>query len=301
MEQIGFDTVTVAGEGPVDRTVSGLEIAATGPPDRDQLHRALADADLVVVENLCSIPLNLPAARATAALLRGRPAILHHHDPPWQRARFRHITELPPTDDAWRHVTINRLTREEMAHRGIEATCIHNGFPTDTGHGDRLGVRARLGVSPDALLLAHPARAIPRKDIPTAVHLAEELGGTYWLWGPPEDGYDDELAKILRAARCPVVQGTAGEPTIDLYSAAPVEAAIHRLPAAVGPYPVKTELLELGLRWYPSDDAAPLRAALANPDPDELERNRQVALRHLSLDAMSDSIRALLRDARWIP
>jgi glycosyltransferase involved in cell wall biosynthesis len=112
------------------------------------------------------------------------------------------------------------------------------------------------------------------------------------------------------------VRGPAGELAIDLYSAAdavlfpstwegfgnpPVEAAIHRLPAAVGPYPVKTELLELGLRWYPTDDAAPLRAALANPDPDELERNRQVALRHLSLDAMSDSIRALLHDARWIP
>jgi hypothetical protein len=86
------------------------------------LHAALADVDLVVVENLLSIPLNLPASRALAEVLRGRPAILHHHDPSWQRERFVHITELPPRDKAWRHVTINKLTQRQMAERGIEAT-----------------------------------------------------------------------------------------------------------------------------------------------------------------------------------
>src|SRR4051812_19377532 len=71
---LGFDVVTVAGEGDrVDRVVPGLELAATAPPNPADVERALADADLVVVENLCTIPMNLPASRAVAAALRGRP------------------------------------------------------------------------------------------------------------------------------------------------------------------------------------------------------------------------------------
>ena len=71
----------------------------------------------MIVENLLSIPMNLPASRAVAASLAGRAAILHHHDPPWQRERFAHITELPPDDRAWAHVTINEPTGREMATR----------------------------------------------------------------------------------------------------------------------------------------------------------------------------------------
>ncbi|MEM7141077.1 MAG: glycosyltransferase [Actinomycetota bacterium] len=313
-EQLGYSSHTVAGDGPVDRTVPGLAIDATDPPSPGELRDAIGDVDLVVVENLCTIPLNLAAARVTAEVLAGRPAIMHHHDPPWQRAHWAHVTELPPDDPAWRHVTINQLTRAEMADRGLAATCIYNGFPTATGGADRAGVRARLGVDDDTLLLAHPVRAIPRKDVPTAVRLTEELGGTYWLWGPAEDGYDDELEAIVDAARCPIVRGTSDESAVDLYGAAdavlfpslwegfgnpPVEAAIHRVPAAVADYPVSAELRALGLRWYPTDDATPLATALAAPDHERLETNRRIAVEHLSLDAMRDAIAGLLRDAGW--
>ena len=319
-EQLGYEVHTVAGYGPVDRTVPGLAIGAMDPPSgtralKDEVGHALADADIVVVENLCTIPLNLPAARVVAEVIAARPAILHHHDPPWQRAQWAHVTELPPHDAAWRHVTINRLTQQQMAERGIEATCIYNGFPVATGGADRAGVRHRLGVSDEEMLLAHPVRAIPRKDVPTAIRLAEELGGTYWLWGPAEDGYDDELARILAAARCRVIRGTNSEAAVDLYGAAdavlypstwegfgnpPVEAAIHRVPAAVGPYPVARELADLGLRWYPTDDVAPLREAIANPDQQRLRHNRRVAVEHFSLETMRDEIAALLFGAGWL-
>ncbi len=63
LTELGFDVVTVAGEGPVDRTVPGLALRASTPPTLDELRVALADVDLVVVENLCTIPLNLGAAR----------------------------------------------------------------------------------------------------------------------------------------------------------------------------------------------------------------------------------------------
>src|SRR6185503_11126848 len=60
----GFDVVTVAGAGPVDRLVPGLALDAGAPFPADALERALGDADLVVVENLCSLPLNPAATEA---------------------------------------------------------------------------------------------------------------------------------------------------------------------------------------------------------------------------------------------
>src|SRR4051812_37878701 len=189
LESLGFDVLTVAGEGPVDRLVPGLAIDAVSAPPAEEVAAALADADLVVVENLCTIPLNLPAARVVAEVLRGRPAILHHHDPPWQRERFAAVTELPVDDPAWRHVTINRLTERQFLERGLTATTIYNGFDVDPPPGDRVATRARLGVAADELLVAHPVRAIARKDIPSAIALCEALGATYWLLGAAEEGY----------------------------------------------------------------------------------------------------------------
>ena len=316
VESFGYDTITVAGEGPVDRTVPGLELGATAAPAQEAVAEALADADVIVVENLCSIPLNLPASRAVAAVCAGRPAVMHHHDPPWQREHFAHVTELPVDDPAWVHVTINDLTRSEFAARGLAATRIYNGFPTTTATGRAPHVRDALGFEPDEIVLAHPVRAIPRKDVPRAIAIAEEVGATYWLWGPAEDGYDDELARLLTAARCRVVHGAPDEDLTELYRAAtavvfpstwegfgnpPVEAAIHALPAAVGPYPVADELRELGFRWFPTADSEPLAAFLAEPDPALIEHNRDIAHRHLSLEAMTNELRTLFTDAGWLP
>jgi glycosyltransferase involved in cell wall biosynthesis len=312
---LGYDVVTVAGEGPVDRTVAGLAIGAAEAPSHGEVEDALADADLVVVENLLTIPMNLPASEMVAGVLRDRPAILHHHDPPWQRERFAHVTALPPTDPAWRHVTINELTRAEMADRGIEAACIYNGFDPDPPLGDRDAMRDRLGVGEDEILLVHPVRAIARKRVPAAVAMAEALDATYWLVGPAEEGYGEELDGILARARCRVLREGAVT-AADFYAASdavvfpstwegfgnpPVEAATHRRPAAVGDYPVAAELRRLGLRWFPADDPGPLRDFLGSPDAALLDHNHQVARTHLSLDVMAERIAALLDDAGWRP
>ena len=169
LRELGWRVRTVAGDGPVDHLVPGLAAGAAHPPTAREVDDVLAEADLVVVENLCTIPLNLPAARVMADRLRGRPAILHHHDPPWQRAAWAHVTELPPVDDAWRHVTINRLTEAQMADRGVPATTIYNGFDVNAPPGDRTTTRAALGMSESERLVVHPVRAIERKDVPAAV------------------------------------------------------------------------------------------------------------------------------------
>lgn len=97
LTELGCAVRTVAGEGPVDRVVAGLAIGDERPVDLSSLDDALDGVDLTVVENLCTIPLNLPAARAVAGRLAGRAAVLHHHDPAWQRAELAAITELRPT------------------------------------------------------------------------------------------------------------------------------------------------------------------------------------------------------------
>ena len=83
----------------------------------------------------------------------------------------------------------------------------------------------------------------------------------------------------------------------------PIEAAFHRRPAAVGAYPVSTELLELGFRWLPGDDGAPLAAALADPSSvaDDLEHNWTIAGRHFAHDAMRDRLGALLTEMGFRP
>ncbi len=316
LADLGFAVVTVAGDGPVDRLVPGLGIDAAKPPDRDEVASALAGADLVVVENLCTIPLNLPAARSVAAELRGRPAVMHHHDPPWQRARFAHVTELPPDDPAWRHVTINDLTRSELAARGIVATRIYNGFDVDVPAGDRTATRGALGVAEGQVLLAHPVRAIKRKDIPTALELADVLGATYWLLGPAEEGYGETLAQLLDAAACPVIHRAPPGTIADAYAAAdaiafpstwegfgnpPIEAAIHRRPVAVGPYPVGAELRALGFEWFDADDPDALAAFLRSPDRSLLDRNHALARAHFDMDRLRSDIAALLGEAGWLP
>jgi hypothetical protein len=315
LTELGYDVTTVAGDGAADVLLPGLAINAPVPPTADEMANALAGVDLVVVENLCTIPLNPGAAPVVAEVQAGRPTILHHHDPPWQRQRFAHVTDLPPDDPSWRHVCINRLTAEQFEERGLRATTIYNGFRLDEPTGDRERMRAELDVDADERLLAHPVRAIPRKDIPTAIAVCEQLEATYWLLGPAEEGYGPELDELIRSARCRVIHrpfphhpdlfagpdGVVFPSTWEGFGNPPVEASIHRRPVAIGPYPVGAELRELGFRWFDTADIAPFRAFLDDPDPGLLDHNRAVADTHLSLRAQTERIGSLLATAGWLP
>jgi glycosyltransferase involved in cell wall biosynthesis len=320
LAHLGFDVATVAGEGPVDHLLPGLAIDALEDASVDEVKRALDGIDLVVVENLLTIPMNLGASRVVAEVLQGRPAILHHHDPPWQRERYAHITELPPDDPHWRHVVINALTRRQMRERlTVEATYIANAFDVDAAKGDRAGARERLGVGAEERLLLHPVRAIERKDVPAALALAEAVDATYWLPGVAEEGYGPTLDALLarttaRVIREPIARGIA---LADAFAACdavlfpstwegfgnpPIEAAIYERPVAVGPYPAADELRDVGFRWLPTDDPAPLAAVLEHgPDPVDLAHNHALARDHFSTDRLRRDLGSLLAAAGWLP
>jgi glycosyltransferase involved in cell wall biosynthesis len=317
LTELGFTVRTVAGSGAADRVLPGLALDAAAPVGSAELTDALRGVDLVVAENILTIPLNVPVSLAVAEVLRGRPVIVHHHDPPWQRARFAHVTALPLDDPAWRHVTINQMTERQFRRRGIAATTIPNAFDTEAPPGDREAMRDRLGVGPGERLALHPVRAIARKDVPAALRLATAVGAAYWLAGPAEEDYASTVERLLADARVRVLRdGFTSIP--DAYAAAdavlfpslwegfglpPLEAAVHRRLVAVGRYPVAEELRSLGFRWLPTADPAPLAAALDDPASvkADLDVNHELVRAHFSLPALRDALRALLTDAGWLP
>ncbi len=227
--------------------------------------------DLTVVENVCSLPLNLAAARAVAAAVaqtRSR-VVFHHHDLPWQRPQTAGVTDLPPTPPGALHVTINARSREELAARGIDAVEITNAFDVDAAPGRRDATRAALGFAADEVVVLQPARAIPRKNVPAALAFAEALDAlvrprrvVFWLTGPAEDDYQAELDRLLAGASVRIHLGLGPTPA-DAYAAADVvafpstvegfgnpviESVIARRPLVVGHYPVLDEILSPRLR-----------------------------------------------------
>jgi glycosyltransferase involved in cell wall biosynthesis len=313
---LGWRVRSVAGAGPVDVVLPGLAIDAPAPPTRGEISDALAAADLVIVENLCSLPLNPAAAELVASVCRGRPTLLHHHDLPWQRPQLTHLPP-PPDDPGWAHVTINELSRRELAHHGILARTIYNRFDADPPGGDRARTRRMLGVEEDTRVLLQPTRALPRKNIAGALAIAEAVGGTYWLLGPAEDGYGPELQRLLQGARCPVLHDAPADlPVGEAYAACDavllpsswegfgnpsVESATHRRPLAVGPYPVAAELARFGFRWFDAGDPLSLRTWFAAPHPGLLEHNHRVAATHFNVADLPARLSAVLATVPGLP
>ena len=321
---LGLEVLTIAGEGTADRLVPGLAWGHAGGPSAAELSAVLDGIDVVVVENVCSLPLNPCAGAAVAAALRGRPAILRHHDLSWQRPQLANPGP-PPHDPSWLHVCINDLSRRQLAEHGIPAVTIYNHFDTEASPGRRRETRALLGVTPERPLVLQPTRAIPRKNVVGGIALAEAVGADYWLTGPAEEGYGEELAAVLARARVPVHRLAAPAPgpdapgpdapgpdlvsMADAYAACDavvlpstwegfgnpaLESAVHRRPLAIGRYPVASELARFGFRWFSIEEPSALRAYLAHPDAGLADHNLAVARRYFSLADLPDRLGALL-------
>jgi glycosyltransferase involved in cell wall biosynthesis len=295
--RLGHRVTTVAGSGVADTILPALAIGAAAPPRREDVGRALAGADLVVVENLASLPLNPGAREVLYDALEDRAALFHHHDLPWQRPQWRD-DDGPRGEPGWFHVTINELSRRELAARGVEALTIYNSFDCDPPHGRRAPTRARLGVADERLILL-PTRALERKNVPAALALAEGLDGVLWLLGPAEDGYGPTLERLLAATSAPFRRGLPeGFDVHDAYAAAdlvtlpstwegfgnPVlESVTHDRPLTVFPYPVLEEIRSFGFEFFDLEALGEIDGFLAEPDPALLERNRAIARRHFNV------------------
>jgi glycosyltransferase involved in cell wall biosynthesis len=305
---LGHEVTTLAGDGDADVVMSELAIRARSAPNLAKVSEALLDADLVVVENMVSLPLNVAARDVLYRTLDARPALFHHHDLAWQRPEW--INEPPPLDQPlWRHVTINDLSRRELLARGLDVTVVRNVFDPDPPLGRRAAMRHELGLADERLVLL-PTRAIPRKNVAGAIRLAEELEAVLWLLGPAEDGYGPELEKLIRASRVDVRRGLPdGFDIHDAYAASdlvvmpstwegfgnPVlESVTHRRPLAVFPYPVLEEIRAFGFRFFDLSDVAGVDAFLNEPDIALLEHNRALARQYFNVADLPGRLAPLL-------
>lgn len=328
LTSLGYTTRRVAGEildarRDDDTLVPELAIDAGTEPPPAAVEAALSRADLVVVENLLSLPLNLGASRVVAKVAESLPrVVLRHHDLPWQRGEHARVTDLPPPLPDAVHVTINDRSRRELAVRGIHATTIRNHFDLDPPRGRREATRARLGVGDRDVLVLHPVRAIPRKNVPRALafvaDLETRLAGRrvhYWLPGPAEDGYAPTLVALLRATSVSVLRD-ADIGMADAYAACDlvvfpsswegfgnpvIESVAHRRPLAMARYPVLEELTALGFEFLDVDRPTVVAAVLAGTRTVDaaLTSNLAVARRHLALTDLPARLGRILERAGW--
>jgi glycosyltransferase involved in cell wall biosynthesis len=317
---LDIETVTIAGEGKADRIVPGLSASWRTGPDRARLEAEFADLDLVVVENMFSLPLHMPASLAVGDVLAGRPALVRHHDFPWQRQQFQHVRELPLTDPAWLPITICEHSHREAATRGIASETAYVSLIAPAPPSvDPLKVRTQLGVRPDDILCMHPVRAIRRKNIGTALEIVAEVGGSYWLTGPAEEGYGAEAKRQLACAEIRTMWRDYDGIGIDsAYAAAdvilfpsswegcglpPIEAAMRDRLAVVGSYPVADEWRELGFQW-PRPDERRWLAQLLRDDAQRaevIEQNRMLAMKWFTVAAAAERLAPLMDSRGWLP
>ena len=318
--ELGFDVTTVAGVGTADHLVTGLAFDSTEPPSARELEAAINGADVVVVENILTIPLNLAASLVLAHALKGRPTIVHHHDPPWLVAAHRDVTELPIHDEAWRHVVISRRTQREFAERGFTSTVIYNGFdvapPTAIAPATRRASTwpptsgcccTRCGPSPART----SRRAGPRRG--RRRHLLAARAGRGRL--RPHAGLVARRPRTARVIRTPVRPSRRPGRRLrrGRRGAVPLALGGLRHPADRGGPPPATgrggrvpggrRAVGMGFRWLPGDDGGPLEAALADPScvAGDLEPTGRWRAKHFGHAAMRESLGALLTEVGCPP
>jgi glycosyltransferase involved in cell wall biosynthesis len=160
----------------------------------------------VIVNNINSLPIHVPAAIAINRLIVSRPKIkflLHHHDFYWERPAYFKSTKLkfyfskyfPPDKPGIFHVVINSIIQKDLHEkRGIKSVLIPNIFDRMAVEKDRYNstFRKDIGVAEDDLILLVPCRIVPRKNIEVAIELVARIDDpkTKLVISGQDDTYD---------------------------------------------------------------------------------------------------------------
>ena len=158
---------------------------------KSRLHEFIRqfDIDLLIAENVLTIPLHVPLGLALTETIAETqiPTISHNHDFYWERVRFsvNAVNDylrmaFPPNLPNIRHVVINSEARELLAHRtGISAIIIPNVLdfenPPVVDEKKTIEFRKSIGLEPCDRMILQPTRIIQRKGIEHAIELLKEL------------------------------------------------------------------------------------------------------------------------------
>jgi len=180
--------------------------------------------DVIIAENVFSLPLNLPFTLSLCRYLEKEniSCIAVHHDFFWQDPRFRDslfkellVSHFPAMLPNIQHITINQQSREELFRRtGAAATCIYNCFdfenPREPDYFNS-GLRADLDLDDRTVMFLQPTRAIERKGIGASIRFVEEFAAASGrparlvVTGPCEQGYEPEFERICQNSGSTVV------------------------------------------------------------------------------------------------
>ncbi|MGD9528713.1 MAG: glycosyltransferase [Dehalococcoidia bacterium] len=339
-DELGWSVTRAGGlfvdTAPGDVVVRGMWADRPGgdppPVDHDSIRRMCDTHDLVVLDNAGTLFSAPAASRAweAHALAAGVPVVARHHDPPWQGAPLRPVTDdaVPLHDPHHLHVAINDRTRADFADRWphlVDAGAlrvVHNRVDADALHGgDRERTRAQRGVGPDDVLVVHPARADgPSKNIPAGVRFARRLAGQldqqvrYWLTDASHIPASPVAAALAAADPVGVVRGNIPDQA-DLYAAADlvmlsstwegwglpvVEAAAARRIAVAARYPVLAEIESFGVTTYDLDAVDEVVGLLTRPAAldDVLDANEAAVRKHFDLASLPATLADLATTAR---
>ena len=195
---------------------------------RDQLAQALADVDVLIAHNVCSLNKNLALTAALYDLFHSMPAarrtklILWHHDLAWTTPRYlpelHHGYPWNLLRSAWpaaTQVVVSALRRDELSDlMGISPDAISivpNGLDIERFHKLEAQTRALarlMRLTQADLILLLPVRVTPRKNIELALRTLAELRRTFRrpvliVTGPlgPHNDSNADYFQTLRATR----------------------------------------------------------------------------------------------------
>jgi len=145
--------------------------------------------DMLVAENLLTIPMHLPLGLAMTELIAETqiPTVAHHHDFYWERTRFSVNAvgdylrmAFPPNLPNIEHVVINSAAQEELALRtGVSSMIVPNVLdfenPPRCDSADTAAFRRDIGLEETDVLILQPTRIVQRKGIEHAIELVHEL------------------------------------------------------------------------------------------------------------------------------
>ncbi len=174
--------------------------------------------DILVPENVLTIPLNIPLGIAITELISetGLLTIAHHHDFFWERQCFKTSAvwdylnmAFPPHLPFIKHVVINSSASNQLSLRtGISATIIPNVMdfenPPVIEDDYARDVRKDLGIEDDELFVLQPTRVVKRKGIELAIELINRLEMKAKLvisHASGDEGYDYEQSIREHAKR----------------------------------------------------------------------------------------------------
>ena len=165
--------------------------------------------DILDIENIWSLPLNIPAAIAFYRVARsaGIKVIAHHHDFFWERSHFNSptckkikeilTTYFPPQGSLIRHTVINSIAQHELKiRRGVDATVIPNIFDFEGPEWKiddyNYDFKEALGLNQKDIIVLQATRIVSRKGIELAIDLVKELAKPENLLQLKEKGHYDK-------------------------------------------------------------------------------------------------------------